>query len=90
MDKRKILFTSESVSEGHPDKVCDQIADAILDECLRLDPESHVACGRKVDLPAAFPFVNLRFAHGPLAVHLGDLLVRKCAEVAGAAVLDAF
>ena len=44
MDKRKILFTSESVSEGHPDKVCDQIADAILDECLRLDPESHVAC----------------------------------------------
>ncbi len=40
----KILFTSESVSEGHPDKVCDQIADAILDECLRLDPHSHVAC----------------------------------------------
>lgn len=40
----KILFTSESVSEGHPDKVCDQIADAILDECLRLDPNSHVAC----------------------------------------------
>ena len=42
--KEKILFTSESVSEGHPDKVCDQIADAILDECLRLDPASHVAC----------------------------------------------
>lgn len=40
----KILFTSESVSEGHPDKVCDQIADAILDECLRLDPHAHVAC----------------------------------------------
>ena len=40
----KILFSSESVSEGHPDKVCDQIADAILDECLRLDPSSHVAC----------------------------------------------
>ena len=44
MEKRKILFTSESVSEGHPDKVCDQIADAILDECLRQDPSSHVAC----------------------------------------------
>ena len=42
--KERILFTSESVSEGHPDKVCDQIADAILDECLRLDPASHVAC----------------------------------------------
>ena len=38
------VFTSESVSEGHPDKVCDQISDAILDECLRLDPASHVAC----------------------------------------------
>ena len=37
------LFTSESVSEGHPDKVCDQIADAILDETLRLDPKAHVA-----------------------------------------------
>ncbi|MCR5840625.1 MAG: methionine adenosyltransferase [Bacteroidales bacterium] len=38
------LFTSESVSEGHPDKVADQISDAILDEFLRQDPESHVAC----------------------------------------------
>eukprot|EP00731_Ephydatia_muelleri_P007335 Em0003g1583a len=38
------LFTSESVGEGHPDKMCDQISDAILDECLRSDPESKVAC----------------------------------------------
>ena len=38
------LFTSESVGEGHPDKVADQISDAVLDECLRQDPESHVAC----------------------------------------------
>ena len=38
------LFTSESVGEGHPDKVCDQISDAILDRCLQLDPECHVAC----------------------------------------------
>ena len=37
------LFTSESVTEGHPDKVCDQIADALLDEYLKQDPESHVA-----------------------------------------------
>lgn len=42
--KEKILFSSESVSEGHPDKVCDQIADAILDECLMQDERSHVAC----------------------------------------------
>ncbi|MBT4604633.1 methionine adenosyltransferase [archaeon] len=40
---RKQLFTSESVSEGHPDKICDQISDAILDEMLRQDPESRVA-----------------------------------------------
>ena len=38
------IFTSESVSEGHPDKVCDQISDAILDACLKDDPESRVAC----------------------------------------------
>lgn len=44
MSKEKVLFTSESVAEGHPDKVCDAIADAILDECLAGDPSSHVAC----------------------------------------------
>ena len=38
------VFTSESVSEGHPDKVADQISDAILDACLKLDPHAHVAC----------------------------------------------
>lgn len=42
--KEKILFTSESVSKGHPDKVCDQISDAILDACLSEDPNSRVAC----------------------------------------------
>lgn len=38
------LFTSESVGEGHPDKLCDQISDGVLDACLREDTESHVAC----------------------------------------------
>ena len=38
------VFTSESVSEGHPDKVADQISDAILDACLKLDSHAHVAC----------------------------------------------
>ena len=42
--KKTYLFTSESVSEGHPDKVADQISDAILDEFLRQDPDSKVAC----------------------------------------------
>ena len=38
------LFTSESVTEGHPDKVCDQISDAVLDDILAHDPQAHVAC----------------------------------------------
>lgn len=42
--KEKILFTSESVSEGHPDKICDQVSDAILDAVLKQDPNSFVAC----------------------------------------------
>ena len=41
MEKR--LFTSESVTEGHPDKVCDAISDAILDDMLAQDPQSHLA-----------------------------------------------
>ena len=44
MENRNYLFTSESVSEGHPDKLCDQVSDAILDACLADDPNSRVAC----------------------------------------------
>jgi len=44
MDTEPRLFTSESVSEGHPDKVCDQVSDAILDAILAQDPDSRVAC----------------------------------------------
>ncbi len=44
MAERTFLFTSESVSEGHPDKLADQVSDAVLDACLRDDPESRVAC----------------------------------------------
>ena len=40
----KTILTSESVTCGHPDKVCDQISDAILDAILAQDPEAHVAC----------------------------------------------
>ena len=46
MEKR--LFTSESVTEGHPDKICDQVSDAILDELLKQDPMSRVACETSV------------------------------------------
>lgn len=44
MSSPKLLFTSESVTEGHPDKMCDQISDAVLDACLAKDPNSRVAC----------------------------------------------
>ena len=44
MENRTYLFTSESVSEGHPDKLCDQVSDAVLDACLAEDPQSRVAC----------------------------------------------
>jgi S-adenosylmethionine synthetase len=44
MDKKRYLFSSESVTEGHPDKVCDTISDAVLDACLAQDPLSRVAC----------------------------------------------
>lgn len=42
MEKR--FYTAESVTEGHPDKICDQISDAILDELIKKDPNSRVAC----------------------------------------------
>merc|ERR1712226_1409762 len=42
--ERTFLFSSESVNEGHPDKLCDQVSDAVLDACLKEDPKSKVAC----------------------------------------------
>ena len=44
MTSPQLLFTSESVTEGHPDKICDQVSDAVLDACLEQDPRSRVAC----------------------------------------------
>ncbi|GHV50075.1 S-adenosylmethionine synthase [Spirochaetia bacterium] len=44
MSERRYFFTSESVGEGHPDKLCDQVSDAILDACFKEDPQSRVAC----------------------------------------------
>jgi S-adenosylmethionine synthetase len=44
MTSPKLMFTSESVTEGHPDKICDQISDAVLDACIEQDPMSRVAC----------------------------------------------
>jgi S-adenosylmethionine synthetase len=66
------VFTSESVSEGHPDKVADQISDAILDACLRLDRNAHVACETMV---------------GPdVVVNMGEITARNFAKVDSAAI----
>ena len=56
----KRLFTSESVTEGHPDKVCDQISDAILDAYLKEDPFARVACEAAVErcAPAQKPYAQ--------------------------------
>lgn len=50
------LFTSESVTEGHPDKICDQISDAVLDEILKQDPDGRVACETVVKTGLVFVF----------------------------------
>jgi S-adenosylmethionine synthetase len=52
MYPKNMFFTSESVSEGHPDKFCDLISDTVLDECLRRDPMSRVACETYVTMGA--------------------------------------
>ncbi|HZS20641.1 MAG TPA: S-adenosylmethionine synthetase N-terminal domain-containing protein, partial [Pseudonocardiaceae bacterium] len=44
LESAEFLFTSESVTEGHPDKMADQISDAVLDAALKVDPNSRVAC----------------------------------------------
>jgi S-adenosylmethionine synthetase len=58
----RVSFTSESVTEGHPDKVCDQISDAVLDEVLRQDPKGRVAC-------EAFVTVGLVMVGGEITTH---------------------
>jgi len=61
------VYTSESVSEGHPDKVCDQISDAILDACLAQDPKAHVGCETAV---------------GPnLVVNLGEITCKNWEKI---------
>ena len=52
---RVYLFTSESVSEGHPDKVADQISDAVLDAYIQTDPNAKVACETDMQVEGKFP-----------------------------------
>ena len=76
----KRLFTSESVTEGHPDKICDQISDAVLDAILEKDPNGRVACETTVSTGLVVLDCDLRLAvgtqivHKSLLAHLGQAL----------------
>ncbi len=76
--KGKYFFTSESVTEGHPDKVCDQLSDAVLDEVLRQDPMGRVAC-------ESFITVGLAIVGGEITtkgyVEVGDLVRKTVKEI---------
>ncbi len=78
MSRGKYFFTSESVTEGHPDKVCDQISDAVLDEVLKQDPIGRVAC-------ESFVTVGLMIVGGEMTtksyVEIGDLVRRVVKEI---------
>lgn len=79
MTSPKLMFTSESVTEGHPDKMCDQISDAVLDACLEQDPRSRVAC----ETAAKTGFVLLL---GEITTHASfnyDTLVRRVVNEIG-------
>jgi S-adenosylmethionine synthetase len=75
---KKVLFTSESVTEGHPDKVCDQISDAILDAMLTQDPNSHVAaeCATSTGLLLIIGEIN-----STANVNITDLARRVVADI---------
>ena len=60
---REYLFTSESVTEGHPDKVCDRIADSVLDDILSHDERARVACEVCVNTGMAFVFGEVTTEH---------------------------
>ncbi len=77
------VFTSESVSEGHPDKVCDQISDAILDACLALDPEAHVACETLVTSNLAVNAGELRLKENGAAKINFEQIARRVVQEIG-------
>lgn len=79
MSSPKFLFTSESVTEGHPDKLCDQISDAILDDILEHDPKARVACETATTTGLVFVFGEISTSH---YVDIPKI-VRKTIEDAG-------
>src|SRR5438105_1490416 len=82
MPPQRYLFTSESVSMGHPDKVADQISDAILDHCLAADPTSRVACETMVTTDLAIVSGEIT-TKADLSRSTVDGIVRKMIKAIG-------
>ncbi len=81
MSRNDYIFTSESVSEGHPDKICDQISDAVLDAFLKADPVSRVACETFATTNRIIVGGEVR---GPDGVHRNvERIVRRCVRDIG-------
>ena len=70
----KKFFPSESVTEGHPDKLCDQIADAVLDEIFLRDPDAHVAC-EVVITNCCFLYLKGRIFNSPKKIGLNNAII---------------
>ena len=69
MTADRVLFTSESVSEGHPDKLCDQVSDAMLDECIIQDPDARVACETATTTGTVFVAGEITTSARPTSSH---------------------
>ena len=71
---RRFIFASESVGEGHPDKVCDTISDAVLDACLRQDRKSRVACETYAKSNVVVVGGEITVPNLPKGKHLEDVI----------------
>ncbi|HTB34903.1 MAG TPA: methionine adenosyltransferase, partial [bacterium] len=78
--QRKAFFTSESVSEGHPDKMCDQISDAILDAILAQDPRARVACETATTTGIVFVAGEITYAPG-VKINIPDIVRQTVKEI---------
>jgi S-adenosylmethionine synthetase len=78
--QRKVFFTSESVSEGHPDKMCDQISDAILDAILAQDPRARVACETATTTGVVFVAGEITYAPN-VKINVPDIVRKTVKEI---------
>jgi S-adenosylmethionine synthetase len=85
---REYLFTSESVTEGHPDKVCDQIADSVVDDILSADPAAHIACEVIANGSMCLIFGEITTSHSPDYDTLARDAIRRIGYTQGGFTAD--